>query len=334
MPRKIRIEYPGALYHVINRGNYRSWIFKTAGARKSFLETLKECCSVMGWKLHAWCLMGNHYHLCIETPEANLVEGMRWLQSVFANRFNRFRKSSGHVFQGRYKAILLDGEALGAVCHYIHLNPVRAGIVECQELEKYRHSSFHQLWHQGKRWRFCDHSTALDWAGHLVDSPEGRRLYRDYLGWLSEEDQEQKRLGFVRMSRGWAKGSKEFKDRILSGLSEEKLDQVVEADAAGIRSHKWEREMPALLEALGVDLEDAKSGRKGEPWKVAAARYLREKYLAPYKWITRELSMGAVGSVQALVCRHRNAGKGAGDPWWEKLERFERGGALQDGNGE
>ena len=71
-----------------------------------------------------------HYHLCLETPEANLVDGMRWLQSTFANRFNRFRKESGHVFKGRYKAILLDDDALGAVCHYIHLNPVRAGIVE------------------------------------------------------------------------------------------------------------------------------------------------------------------------------------------------------------
>ena len=83
----------------------------------SFLKCLQEACEGMGWRLHAWVLMGNHYHLCLETPEANLVEGMRWLQSTFANRFNRFRKESGHVFQGRYKAILLDDDALGAVCN-------------------------------------------------------------------------------------------------------------------------------------------------------------------------------------------------------------------------
>src|SRR5690554_3673765 len=104
MARKIRIEYEGAYYHVINRGNYREWIFDSAGARKSFLACLEQCCAAQGWRVHAWCLMSNHYHLLIETPEANLVAGMRWLQSTFANRFNRFRKENGHVFQGRYKA--------------------------------------------------------------------------------------------------------------------------------------------------------------------------------------------------------------------------------------
>jgi REP element-mobilizing transposase RayT len=98
MARKTRIAYPGAYYHVINRGNYRSWIFESLGARVSFLECLSQTCESMGWRLHGWCLMGNHYHLCIETPSPNLVEGMKWLQSTFANRFNRFRKSNGHVF--------------------------------------------------------------------------------------------------------------------------------------------------------------------------------------------------------------------------------------------
>ena len=75
MARKVRIEYAGACYHVINRGNYRSWIFESEGARVSFLKCLQEACEGMGWRLHAWVLMGNHYHLCLETPEANLVEG-------------------------------------------------------------------------------------------------------------------------------------------------------------------------------------------------------------------------------------------------------------------
>ena len=136
MARKTRIEYAGAYYHLINRGNYRSWIFESDGARKSFFECLIQACESMGWRVHAWCLMGNHYHLCIQTPEPNLVEGMRWLQSTFANRFNRFRKSHGHVFQGRYQAILLDGDAVAAVSHYIHLNPVRAGLIEAACLQE------------------------------------------------------------------------------------------------------------------------------------------------------------------------------------------------------
>ena len=91
--------------------------------------------------------MGNHYHLLIQPPDANLVDGMRWLQSTFANRFNRFRGVNGHVFQGRYKSILLDTDAIGAVAHYIHLNPVRAGLVAAEQLEGYQASSFHQLWY-------------------------------------------------------------------------------------------------------------------------------------------------------------------------------------------
>ena len=98
MARKVRVEYAGAFYHVINRGNYWSWIFETEGARKSFLKCLTEVCESKGWRIHAWCLMSNHYHLLIETPEPNLVMGMRWLQSTFANRFNRYRKENGHVF--------------------------------------------------------------------------------------------------------------------------------------------------------------------------------------------------------------------------------------------
>ena len=130
MARKVRVEYAGAFYHVINRGNYRSWIFETEATRKSVLKCLTEVCQAKGWRVYAWCLMSNHYHLLIETPEPNLVSGMRWLQSTFANRFNRYRKENGHVFQGRYKALLIDGEALGAVCHYIHLNPIRAGLID------------------------------------------------------------------------------------------------------------------------------------------------------------------------------------------------------------
>jgi len=98
MPRKSRIEFAGAHYPVINRGNYTDWIFKTEGARRSFLECLKLCCEAQGWELRSWCLMSNHYHLLIHTPEPNLVEGMRWLQSTFANRCNRYRKVNGHVF--------------------------------------------------------------------------------------------------------------------------------------------------------------------------------------------------------------------------------------------
>ena len=98
MPRKARIEYPGAVYHVINRGNYRRELFMVAGSAGAFEHVLFDACARFGWRLYAYVLMSNHYHLCFKTVDANLVVGMQWLQSTFANRFNRFVQERGHVF--------------------------------------------------------------------------------------------------------------------------------------------------------------------------------------------------------------------------------------------
>ena len=100
--------------------------------RKRFLETLEEACQRTGWLIHAYMLMGNHYHLLVETPEANLVAGMKWLQSAYTQRYNRRHKVFGHLFQGRYKAIIVDGQEpmyFQVVSTYIHLNPARAGLI-------------------------------------------------------------------------------------------------------------------------------------------------------------------------------------------------------------
>ena len=98
MARKLRLEFPGACYHVINRGNYRADIFRTEGTRNAFESCLFEGCAKSDWLLHAYVLMSNHYHLALETPRGNLVIGMQWLQATFANRFNRFRGERGdHV---------------------------------------------------------------------------------------------------------------------------------------------------------------------------------------------------------------------------------------------
>ena len=318
MARKLRIQFPGAFYHVINRGNYRSWIFQSIGARHSFLECLGLSCKSMHWQLHAWCLMGKHYHLFVETPQPNLVEGMRWMQSTFANRFNRFRKSNGHVFQGRYKAILLDYDVVGSVCHYIHLNPVRAGLVDVAKLQQYKDSSFFQLWHPRQRWEYGDFQSCLEGAGGLPDNAKGRKLYRDYLSWLSTEDSEQKRMGFEKMSRGWAKGSKAFKKAVMRDLGDEKVQQVVEAEASEIRELHWEKGLAKALFCLEKGDQDLVGARKGAEWKVAVARHLRERFLAPHKWIAHQLYMGAPSSVQSLVSRHRKLKPGM-DIYWERL---------------
>lgn len=130
MARPLRIEYPGAVYHVTARGNARKKIFLNDSDRDGFLATLGWVIGRFGWRCHAYCLMGNHFHLLIETPKPNLSLGMRQLNGVYTQRFNRGHKRVGHLFQGRFKAILVERDSyLLELARYIVLNPVRAKIV-------------------------------------------------------------------------------------------------------------------------------------------------------------------------------------------------------------
>ncbi|MCB1909275.1 MAG: transposase [Rhodocyclaceae bacterium] len=130
MSRPLRLEFCGAVYHVTSRGDRREAIFEDDGDRESFLEILGRVITDFNWLCHAYCLMGNHYHLLIETPDGNLSKGMRQLNGVYTQASNRRHERSGHLFQGRYKAILVDADAyLLELSRYVVLNPVRAGMV-------------------------------------------------------------------------------------------------------------------------------------------------------------------------------------------------------------
>ena len=113
MARALRIQYPGAIYHVMNRGDRREDIYLDDQDRLCFLQTLGQTCEKTGWEVHAYCLMRNHFHLVVETPEPNLSVGMKWLLQTYSSRFNRRHKFFGHVFSGRYKAPLVDGRGTG-----------------------------------------------------------------------------------------------------------------------------------------------------------------------------------------------------------------------------
>ncbi len=130
MARPLRIELAGGLYHVTSRGDRREDIFRDDQDRLTWLAVLGEVCDRFHWRCHAYCLMGNHYHLVVETPEANLSKGMRQLNGVYTQRFNRRHDLVGHLFQGRFKAILVERDTyLLALSRYVVLNPVRSGIV-------------------------------------------------------------------------------------------------------------------------------------------------------------------------------------------------------------
>jgi REP element-mobilizing transposase RayT len=131
MARPLRIEFPGALYHVTARGDRRDDIYLDDEDRRAFLGLFGQVCRRFDWACHAYCLMTNHYHLLVETRRANLSRGMRQLGGVYTQRFNRRHGQVGHVFQGRYHAILVDKEPhLLELCRYVALNPVRAGLTK------------------------------------------------------------------------------------------------------------------------------------------------------------------------------------------------------------
>lgn len=144
LSRPLRLEFAGALYHVTSRGNERNWIFYQDDDFALYLTVLDEVCERYNWVIHAYCLMSNHYHLLVETPDGNLCKGMRQLNGVFTQRMNRKHKRVGHLFQGRYKSILVDKEAyLLELCRYIVLNPVRAKMVNSPE--EWQWSSWHSM---------------------------------------------------------------------------------------------------------------------------------------------------------------------------------------------
>lgn len=141
MARQLRIEYPGAFYHVTSRGNERKEIFRSKKDREQFLHYLETAKERYGGMIHTYCLMNNHYHLLLETPRGNLSQVMRHINGAYTTYFNVKRKRFGHLFQGRYKAILIDvDEYAKELSRYIHLNPVRAGVVS--RPEEYEWSSY------------------------------------------------------------------------------------------------------------------------------------------------------------------------------------------------
>ena len=129
MSRPLRIQYAGAVYHVTSRGNEKKPVFKDDEDRRTFLNTLQHVNKRYNWICHAYCLMANHFHLLIETPDGNLSPGMRQLNGVYTQLFNKRHGRTGHLFQGRYSAILIQKDShLLEVCRYVVLNPVRARI--------------------------------------------------------------------------------------------------------------------------------------------------------------------------------------------------------------
>ena len=303
MARPLRLEAEGGVYHVLNRGNYRSDIFRAEAAKGAFLKCLGETCGKTGWRVHAWCIMSNHYHLAVCTPRANLVEGMRWLQGTFATRFNGLRQERGHLFQGRYKSLVVDpGGGLGPLCHYIHLNPVRARLTAVDGLSARRWTSLHWLMEPKRRPAWYDPQPALAHAGSLADTPVGRRKSLEYLAWLSEDESARKEQRFAEMSKGWVIGTKEFA-KALAQENRELTGQGKRLAAEGREAAEaiWEEELAGLLRKWRRKAGELAATGKSVDWKLAVAAALKARTTVTNRWLATTMHLGNLHEVSRKV---------------------------------
>jgi REP element-mobilizing transposase RayT len=225
MARPLRIVYPGAFYHVTSRGNEKKDIFKSRRDREKFLEYLSSAVERYGAVIHAYCLMSNHFHLLLETPAGNLSQIMRHIIGAYTTYFNIKRKRAGHLFQGRYKAILVEADEYAAeLTRYIHLNPVKAAMVE--KPQEYSWSSYRAYTGDSAQPEWLKTDFVLHWFGKKA--PVARKNYRDFVEKTDTEAYESPLRSAV---GGSALGSPEF------------IEEIAEAQLKG---REGDKDIPAL----------------------------------------------------------------------------------------
>lgn len=308
MARKLRIEYPGAIYHVMNRGDRREPIFKDDKDRQCFLDTLGEACGKTQWQVHAWCLMPNHFHLVVETPHANLVAGMKWLLATYTSRFNRRHKLVGHLFSGRYKSLIVEGSGNGylkMVCDYVHLNPARAKILRPEApLSSYNWTSMKfYLQPSRKRPGWLRVDRLLGEHGIPRDSKEGQRKFGRRIAFRRMAKEDPKQLNGLR--RGWCLGTEAFRQRLLTQMNERIGQHHYGEERRESGAERAERVVQEGLKRLGWSKKDLERRAKGDAEKVKLAIQLRSQTTATVKWIARRLKMGTSTYLNHLLYWHQ-----------------------------
>jgi REP element-mobilizing transposase RayT len=294
----------------MNRGDRRERIFMDDADRRRFVDTLGEVCAKTGWQVHADLLMPNHFHRVLETPQPNLVAGMKWLLGTDTSRFNRRHKLFNHLFSERYKSLIVDGSRSGylkSVGDYVHLNSARAKLVVADAtLKSFAWSSWPaSLLARSKRPAWLRVDRLLGQWGMPKDSPAGRqrleRALEERRG-LAEGDE------FKPIRRGWCLGEQKFREELLAQMSEQ----------MGAEHYGEERAEAAEALAELIIAEELKLGRwqeadlktrpKGDPVKVALAARLRAETTMTVGWIAERLAMGTRGYLNHLLYRRRKLG--------------------------
>jgi len=260
MVRPLRVQYEGAFYHIITRGQRRESIFKDNHDREEFLERLSITVSKYGVLLHAYCLMDNHYHLLIETPKANLSQAMRYFNGSYANYFRIRHKLIGSIFQGRYKSIVVEKEDyLLQLSAYIHLNPVRAKMVK--NPENYKWSSFRFYFGNEEIPEFLHTQELRDRYGeHYIE-----HVY-EIMGMSAEE------LDDILETKNSVIGSEMLRSYVIECAEQRRgVDQDIEVpEFAQLKRNSKEKVFQALIGSFNITMEDILSTKRGNVFKKLA----------------------------------------------------------------
>ena len=317
---------------MMNRGDHLEAIFKDDKDREIFLKTLEQACVSSGWKAHSFVLMGNHYHLLIETTRATLVKGMQYLNSTYTVRYNVRHKTRGHLFQGRYKALLVDGDESGyflTVSDYIHLNPVRmkgaSRVRTLKDLLSDRWSS--SGWLSGSRkgrpewlrWERVYGELGLEnWRSR------SRREYREHL-----ESRVAEARGdtdsWKKIRRGWCLGSERFVERMKEKLEELSLRPRREATWNDVAVEELEQDRAARFLKAGAKALGHGKGKRMRRWeRLLLARWVRQRTSVSAGWLAQQLGMRTRGGLSHgiyLAGRRMGTDRALGG-CWRKLENL------------
>ena len=296
MARRRRLLSNQGAYHVYNRAELGASIFESDEAKQVFLELILSVAARFAWQVHAYAIMTNHFHLLVTTPLGNLSQGMHALQSGFANKHKVFRGSIGHVFQSRFGSDHYPiGPLAGRKLDYVHLNPVRAGIVTLDELADYPWSSYRAL--------SRPHQRGLLTIGLAISAMHGLR--DDNIGW----DAYKERLRFT-----LATEDRPAKDEELFGpVRKEKAARLPTAlpvpQAIGKGRElllaeaqlRWEEAFTAGLIAAGKTEQQLDELPHNLPWKMTLARLLKEKHGANSTWIAQRMRFSSAAYLRKLL---------------------------------
>jgi REP element-mobilizing transposase RayT len=322
MPRHLRVQYPGALYHLMARGNGRQDIVRDDDDRRRLRDYLGRAAVRCSWRVYAFVVLSNHFHVVLKTPEPNLARGMQAFLSSYANAWARRHRFAGHVFQGRYRTELVEDETyLWTVTRYVHLNPVRARLVE--HPASWPWSSYPGYADRRRRLEWVAYEELLaSWGGGFGGS-DPAEAYRRYVGAGLSEPVESP---WSAAEHGWILGSRSFAERV-GALVRGEPRRERRRESRLVRGHPLARVREVVCGAYGI--EPAELARRGSrhPARAALAYLARRRTTATNAELMRELGVSRPESVPNLT--RRFAGLLAADA--EVRRRYEALEASLDG---